>query len=37
MKIFVADGESGLMAGSGGELKKIGPPGEALCLQGGYL
>ena len=31
MQMWAADGEAGLMRGSGGEFRRIGPPGEALC------
>lgn len=37
MKIWAADGEAGLMAGDGRNFRKIGPPGEALCLDGGRI
>lgn len=37
MKIFVADGEAGLMAGDGQEFRKIGPPGEAVCRYGNRI
>lgn len=37
MNIWVADGARGLMRGSGGAYRQMGPPGNALCLSGGRV
>ena len=38
MRLWVADGEKGLMRGDGNNgFQRIGPPGEALCAWGGLV
>lgn len=37
MRIWVADGEKGLMCVSGGACRRVGPPGRALCAAGGRV
>ena len=37
MRLWVADGEAGLMRGRDGDFQQIGPPGDALCAGWGRV
>ena len=37
MRVWVADGQRGLMRGEGGQWRRVGPPGSAVCRGGGRV